>query len=89
MYLVHVADHLQHGSAPGVVDRHLDTAVTRGRKGEDDHTVVIELYSAAITQHEEVVALHGVDDGQRIPHHLTGVAVAGHIDLLDGVIVSP
>ena len=89
MYLVHVADFLQHGGAPGVVAGYLYTAVARGRKGEVGRPVVVEHHVAALSQREEAVALHGVDDGQRVPHLLAGVAVAGHIDLLDGVIVGP
>ena len=89
MYLVHVADFLQHGGAPGIVARYLDAAVACGRRGEDGRTVVIKHHGAALGQREETVALHGVDDGQRVPHLLTGVAVAYHIYLLDGMLVSP
>ena len=78
MYLVHVADFLQHGGAPGIVARYLDAAVACGRRGEDGRTVVIKHHGAALGQREETVALHGVDDGQRVPHLLTGVAFAGH-----------
>ena len=83
MYLVHVADFLQHGGTPGIIARYLDAAVTCGRRGEDGRTVVIKHHGAALGHREESVALHGVDDGQRVPHLLTGVAVAYHIDLLD------
>ena len=89
MYLVHVADFLQHGGAPGIIARYLDAAVTCGRRGEDGRTVVIKHHGAALGQREESVALHSVDDGQQVPHLLAGVAVAGHIDLFDGVIVGP
>ena len=38
---------------------------------------------------EKLIALHGIDDGHRVPHLLTCVAVIVQVDLLDGMNVSP
>ena len=50
MCLVHAANFLQHGGAPGGVAGHLEADVTSGRGGEDDLTVVIEHRGAALSQ---------------------------------------
>ena len=38
---------------------------------------------------EKLIALHGIDDGHRVPHLLTCVAVIVQVDLLDGMNVGP
>ena len=80
---------LQHLRRPRFGFGQLVAAVSRGRGGEDSLGLVGEGYSATSGEREQDIALHGLYDGHHIPHALSRVAVALHIDLLDGMCVGP
>ena len=67
----------------------LVAAVARGRGREEGLRAPGDADSAPGGEREHAVTLHGLNNGQCVPHLLACIAVARHIDLLDGVYVSP
>ncbi len=89
MYLVHLADFLQHVGIPRRVAGILIPAVARSIGVEDGLRIVRQCHEATLRELEGYVALHGIDHRHRVPHLLSRIAVAFHIHLLQGVHVRP
>ena len=60
-----------------------------GRRRKRGYKLGSEGDDAALRKQERSVALYGMDEGHRIPHLLSRVAVIIHINLLDGMNVGP
>ncbi len=89
MPLVRVPDFLEQGGCPCGVAGDLVAAVAVGGGGEGSSGLGGDGHGAAGGEGEEGVAFDGVDDGEGVPHLLACVAVAAHVNLLDGVGVCP